>query len=319
MLPKAFICHASEDKSRFVVPFAKALRTLGVDAWVDAWELAPGDSLNDRIFDEGIKQANAFLIVLSQNSVDKKWVLDELNAALIQQLEGRTKVIPILLEKCKVPECLHSLVWENISEFGDLDSHASKIANLIFGITDKPKLGNPPKHVELDVYAFVGLEKQDGLVLEKICEMSMRQIPGVVGYEELRNELLQVGLQSNEVKDSVEIIEGLGYVRTDRAVSVGILNVRVCLSALEQFLKAKTPNYESKVRNVCLQYLNFGHSNLTDIVANSKLPERLVRHSLNYLSEQGLVKVSSGVGKWMRINSFSTQLRRQLRSSEIDS
>ncbi|WP_016753959.1 toll/interleukin-1 receptor domain-containing protein [Leptospira santarosai] len=37
-----------------------------------------GDSLIDRIFEEGIKDANAFIIVLSKNSVNKPWVRKEL-------------------------------------------------------------------------------------------------------------------------------------------------------------------------------------------------------------------------------------------------
>jgi hypothetical protein len=36
--PAAFLCHASEDKERFVIPFATGLRGRGIDAWVDQWE-----------------------------------------------------------------------------------------------------------------------------------------------------------------------------------------------------------------------------------------------------------------------------------------
>jgi len=43
--PKAFISHASEDKVRFVLGFATKLREKGIDAWLDRWEIKPGDSL----------------------------------------------------------------------------------------------------------------------------------------------------------------------------------------------------------------------------------------------------------------------------------
>jgi hypothetical protein len=66
--PKVFISHATEDKERFVLKFAEALRENGVDAWLDKWEMLPGDSLVDKIFEEGIKSANAFIIVLSSTS-----------------------------------------------------------------------------------------------------------------------------------------------------------------------------------------------------------------------------------------------------------
>lgn len=67
--PKVFVSHASEDKSRFVVDFARSLRENGVDAWLDQWEMKPGDSLVDKIFEEGLKDARAVIVVLSKSSV----------------------------------------------------------------------------------------------------------------------------------------------------------------------------------------------------------------------------------------------------------
>jgi hypothetical protein len=65
MHPKVFLSHASEDKGRFVLDFARQLRENGVDVWLDQWEMKPGDSLVDKIFDEGLKDASAVIIVLS--------------------------------------------------------------------------------------------------------------------------------------------------------------------------------------------------------------------------------------------------------------
>ena len=41
--PKVFISHASADKARFVTGLAEKLRANGVDAWLDSWEMQPGD------------------------------------------------------------------------------------------------------------------------------------------------------------------------------------------------------------------------------------------------------------------------------------
>ena len=51
MNPKVFASHASEDKERFVLDFATKLRSKGIDTWVDRWEINPGDSLVDKIFE----------------------------------------------------------------------------------------------------------------------------------------------------------------------------------------------------------------------------------------------------------------------------
>ncbi len=69
MNPKVFVSHASEDKVRFVEEFARKLRNDGIDAWFDKWEMKPGDSLVDKIFEEGIKNADAVIVVLSKISV----------------------------------------------------------------------------------------------------------------------------------------------------------------------------------------------------------------------------------------------------------
>ena len=85
MNPKVFVSHAGEDKERFVLDFATKLRSKGIDAWVDKWEMYPGDSLVDKIFEEGIKNAQAVIVVLSKYSVDKPWVREELNASAVRR------------------------------------------------------------------------------------------------------------------------------------------------------------------------------------------------------------------------------------------
>ena len=78
--PRAFISHASEDKERFVIEFATRLRSAGVDAWVDEWEIRAGDSLVDKVFAHGIEKADIFIVVLSTTSIVKPWVREELDA-----------------------------------------------------------------------------------------------------------------------------------------------------------------------------------------------------------------------------------------------
>ena len=112
--PKVFVSHASEDKERFVLDFAKKLRSVGIDAWLDKWEMLPGDSLVDKIFEEGIKEADSFIVVLSINSINKPWVREELNTAIVKRISDRTKIIPIVLDNVEVPECLKSTLYEPI-------------------------------------------------------------------------------------------------------------------------------------------------------------------------------------------------------------
>lgn len=140
---KVFISHASEDKERFVIPFAKRLRSQGIDAWVDIWEMLPGDSLVDKIFEEGIKNARAMIVVLSRFSVEKPWVREELNAGFLNRVSGRCKVIPVVIDDCDVPEALRSTVWQRITDLENYDAEFQRIVDAIYGRTQKPPLGSP--------------------------------------------------------------------------------------------------------------------------------------------------------------------------------
>lgn len=114
--PRVFISHASEDKERFVNGFAEKLRQNGVDAWLDRWEMLPGDSLVDKVYEEGLKGTDAVIVVLSQASIRKRWVREELNASVVKRITTGVKLIPVVIEKCEIPEALVSTVWQSIED-----------------------------------------------------------------------------------------------------------------------------------------------------------------------------------------------------------
>ncbi len=110
-IPIAFISHATEDKTDFVLPFATELRKNGIEAWVDQWEIRAGDSLIQRIFEEGIRNAAVIIVVLSKISTNKKWVREELDAALIRRISDKTRLIPVVIDECEVPIALRATKW----------------------------------------------------------------------------------------------------------------------------------------------------------------------------------------------------------------
>jgi hypothetical protein len=167
MAPKVFISHASEDKERFVIRFAEALRGAGIEAWLDKWELRPGDSLIQRIFDEGIAEAEVFIVVLSRHSVNKRWVREELDAGIVRRINHESRLIPIILDgldDAEVPEALKATVWVKIAEPNDYRAALDEIVRAIYGHIEKPPLGTPPAYVTSPVI-IPGLNRSDALVL----------------------------------------------------------------------------------------------------------------------------------------------------------
>src|SRR5512145_2506870 len=104
--PIAIICHASEDKQSFVLPFSYKLADYGIKVLVDDWEMQANDSLIERIFIEGVKNTDAFLIVLSNLSVNKSWVTEELRAGLVKRIGIHCKLVPVLIEDAVIPDVL---------------------------------------------------------------------------------------------------------------------------------------------------------------------------------------------------------------------
>lgn len=93
-----FISHASEDKENVVKPLAEALRSLGVQVWLDEIRIEWGDSLSQTI-DRGLAQSRYGLVVLSRAFFSKSWTMRELNGLVSRQVdERRVVVLPIWVD-----------------------------------------------------------------------------------------------------------------------------------------------------------------------------------------------------------------------------
>ena len=142
-LPAAFICHSSADKERFVLPFAAALREReGVAAWVDKWEMRPGDKLS-KIFDE-LAKAEAVVPVLSAASVNADWLRAEIDS-VVDDIVGRSKrIIPVVLDgldKGRLPAILRGFLYVRGD---DCVQAAAEVARGIFGRDHPEKPPIPP-------------------------------------------------------------------------------------------------------------------------------------------------------------------------------
>ncbi len=97
MTKPIFISHSSQDDD-FVASLRKSLETQGLDVWVDSRNLRGGDALKPEI-EKAIKNAGAFIVVISPKVFNSSWVRHETMFA--QAFHGVNKdvpVIPLLLE-----------------------------------------------------------------------------------------------------------------------------------------------------------------------------------------------------------------------------
>lgn len=309
--PKVFICHSSDDKDRFVRQFATRLRRRGIDAWVDEWEISLGDSLVDRIFTEGIGDAEAVVVVLSLNSIGSKWVREEINAAFVRRVEQETRLIPVVIENCDVPVALQSTVYVRISNIDSYDKEFERIVSTILGINDKPGLAQAPRYTGVKTSPIQALAHVDNIVLKLACEEAVRKgdffisVAAVMGCSE------PTGIPEDDISDAIQILHEKGYIKGLLAGN-RIHHFKITLYAFHEYAKAYISEIDGILTSVAARIVNDGLTNLTAIQEATGQPRLIVEYALDLLKSQGWIGTSGVIGGEIYISNVSPQLKRQI-------
>lgn len=258
--PKVFICHASEDKERFVLDFATKLSSKGIDTWVDIWEIYPGDSLVDKIFEEGITNAQAVIVVLSKYSVNKPWVREELNASVVKRIKEEIKLIPVVIDDCQVPESLQSIVWAKIKNLKNYEAEFNRIVKSIYDLRDKPPIGRPPRYTQTMIDVLPGLTKEDSIIFKLSCEKAIE-----IGYryklidtESILEQGSSLDIPPEEFFEALEILDRQGYIKAGRNAGVrGIPFFSIPFYGFDKYARVYIDNYDSVLKSVVSQIVNW--------------------------------------------------------------
>jgi hypothetical protein len=111
----AFISYSSADR-QIALRVAEVLRMRGLSVWIDQGALGPGDSLASSIA-EALHSVDFFVVLLTPNSFNSKWVTFELNTIVPRFVNGNARIVPLLFEGGAVPESLSAFVY------GDCRAH----------------------------------------------------------------------------------------------------------------------------------------------------------------------------------------------------
>lgn len=104
-MPDVFVSHSHKDKE-VADKLVRDLRQEGISVWYDDDDLLVGHDIVDEVYD-GIRNSRFLAVVLTTNSVQSKWVRQEINRAKVDELErSRVILLPLLFEDCPVPDPL---------------------------------------------------------------------------------------------------------------------------------------------------------------------------------------------------------------------
>jgi hypothetical protein len=316
-VPKVFLSHASEDKPRFVDNFAQRLRADGVDAWLDKWEMLPGDSLVDKIFEEGLKEADAVIVVLSQFSILKRWIKEELNTSVVSRISKGTRIIPIVLDGCELPEALHATLWEPITDTANYGQSYERILASIFGTTLKPAIGQPPGYTTAILTEVDGLESIDNLVLKTSCEFLLENPDHFIDPKNLFGESNPDAPPKSEVIEAINVLEDRGYFSVSRSFGGGPehwgCHYRVTFFGFQQYCSTYVPKFGAIVDQAAGLIANKEADTNFKLRDSLKIQLMIANHIIRLLENKGYLRVSKEISERILIYDVSAKLRRAIR------
>jgi hypothetical protein len=173
---KVFISysHDSQDHKKWVLQFATRLRSSGIDAVLDQWDLKPGDDLT-HFMETHLSQSDRVIMVCSARYVNKanqgvggvgyeKMIM---TADLLGCIEAK-KVIPVIRQEGTndVPVFIKTKLFLDFSRDDDFEFNYDELIRTLHNapLFPKPKVGNNPfEHVE-DVKPSPIVESIDHLI-----------------------------------------------------------------------------------------------------------------------------------------------------------
>lgn len=312
--PRVFISHASEDKARFVDQFATKLRSEGVDAWYDRWEMQGGDSLVQRIFECGIAEADAFVVVLSHTSIAKPWVREELDAGVVRRInsDGAVRLIPVVLDDgVDVPMALQHLLWLSVPHL-TLDGVVDEIVRVVYGGSTKPQLGPPPAYTS-NQSKYLTEDPVDRVVFGLIVEEWQKHgLATVLMSDEIQARASATGVSAGAFAESMEALITQNLIEAKPMASgdrwwLGPIPDRSWLQVEEQNgldLVAERQRILALIVNDGVRTLRSGELGLHDFTA---------RAIARQLAHDGLVTVHEIVDGTISVSTVSPLARRALR------
>ncbi len=274
------------------------MRKLGINVSIDEWEIMLGDSIIRKVFDDLLSKCDIFFVLLSRTSVESKWVKEELDAAMVRKIEGATRIIPLIKEKCDIPPQLRTLLRVDLSE--NFDSGIREIAKSIYGVSDKPPLGPTPRYV-IELSESVGSLSRVASTIGKILLHHCNdQLSNEITWsaEEIHN-LVPV-MNVTEINDAVDELKEYGLIKTRVFLNCAPYNFSSVTPKYQFFLTFRDEglNYDpiADIKTVTVVVVSNGKLDAKTLNALCGIPPLRLNRVIDYLDDNGKLKVERPIG-----------------------
>jgi hypothetical protein len=247
----------------------------------------------EKIWNQGLAQSDAVIVVLSKFSIESRWVREELNTAFVKKVNGQIRLIAIRLDRCAVPECLLSTLWKEIPDPANYDPEFAEIVNTMFGHSVKPPLGDPPAYVRHS--PLHGLEPIDSLVLESACQTEIAAGLPIADRVSFL-PLLQRGITEEQIIESQEVLQARRLVKLHYTVGHHTQDTEVTALGFDLYANATIPNFQRLVADVGRQILREEQTDNRALAESLNQPIRIVTHVLALLESKRWLQTGEAYG-----------------------
>lgn len=292
---KAFISVSEIDKA-VASELGEALAKKGINPWFYEWEIYPGDSITEKVFEEGIKTSTVFIILLSPASLNSKFVKREFNVALMKKIQQNMRIIAVRVDECDVPEGILDLRWCDLATEG-IDGVAKMIADAVYGRVQKPEVTPPSSLLEFPVY---GLSEYAAAIAAWLVGVYPHNERGWA-YVNGENISQTFQLDSEQVNDAVEELEEEGLIGVKRTSGTypysfhGISpNYRLALRLRNTPALDYDP--EKDILVIANMICALKYSQNEDLGEQTKLAPWRINNAVDYLKDCNLARVIRTLG-----------------------
>jgi hypothetical protein len=319
--PSAFVSYSHHD-AESAKQFAERLRVGGVAVWLDEWEIQPGDSVVDQIFEKGLKSAKVFVILLSKASVQSRWVRHELDVAVVNRIEWTTRIVPVLIEECEIPVALRPLRHLRLGH--GLDEIARRIVDVAFErFPERPSVGPRPEARLQGVKPRSGLSSEAttvGASIVRSLDLSRASFPYFSAGKVARASELDPERLNDAVDELVR--HRLVKLREERPGEPHIFSYLMPTYALVHLFADHLDggfDLVANVKQVAAAIASTDEAEGRAISERLGMPAARVNHAVGYLGEAQIIRTlrESGVPPYWFSVAIATPATRRLWRSQI--
>ncbi|MBN8741103.1 MAG: toll/interleukin-1 receptor domain-containing protein [Xanthomonadaceae bacterium] len=306
-VPRVFLSFAYEDQE-VAKAIAEKFHEAGIHTWFAEWEIYFGDSLRRKI-DEGLGSSNQFVVLLSEASIKKPWVNQELDGAFVLYLEGKMRLVPLRM-KLAVSD-LPPLLRGMNSPIVDAESiDVAQLINDLNGLTRRPP-PSPRSSARAQNFIAPGFSPAAMAVAKVFVENSKagRGFDPQYSPDELTK---LTGLTAPDVRDVIHELDGF-LTFHEYTGGATVRPAPTLFAEFDAFWQPWKPEQDALALAADLANDPAFPSSPAAIAARYQWLPRRLNPAMTYLISQGAVKVSEGgmAGEYVVFRILATDATRR--------